>query len=229
MPVAGTPGQQAASLFGQADVNSGTLFGQAQGFQNPLASFFTNQMQNPQGLGATTLSQLLTQGGQSTAGALGGANRTATDLASRTGNLSAIPEITGMAGKAGMEQQSNMATALGIMNEKEKRAQQSQGVAGLSGLYGQDLGAAQGYAGLADKAIGTRIQASQAAHANLASDISDVGKVIGMATGGLGGVAGLMGGGGNMGSQLFSQAGGGAGADSLFSIPTEQSALPDQL
>jgi hypothetical protein len=128
--------QGAGSLISQGN----QLFNQSQNLQSSLSPFYQNLMNNPQGLGATTMNQMQTQSGQSVAGGVGAGRRTATDLASRTGNLSAIPSIIGATTKAGIGAQDSAVNNLNIKNAMEKLSQQQEGAAGLSGLFKQDQG-----------------------------------------------------------------------------------------
>ena len=190
MPGAGTPGQQASSLYGQADTQGGSLFGQSQEISPTLSGLYNQELTNPQGFGATTLAQMMTQNDESIAGGLGAAKQTATDLGARTGNTSAIPGIIASADKAGITQQSNATNSLSIQNAMEKMKQQDAGAAGLSGLYNTDLSGGLNAEGLADKAIGTRINANQVSDAQTDKLIS---AGLGAATGGLSGIAGGLG------------------------------------
>jgi hypothetical protein len=183
MPVAGTPGAQASSLYGQADTQGANLFGASQEIAPALSSLYSGELTNPQGFGATTLAQMLTQSDQSIAGGLGAARQTATDLGARTGNTAAIPGIVASADKAGISQHANDVNTLGIENAKEKMTQQQEGAAGLSSLYGTDLSGGLGAEGLADKAIGTRVEANTAAEAQfdkmLSTGLGAAGTVMG--------------------------------------------------
>jgi trimeric autotransporter adhesin len=204
MPVAGTPGAQASSLYGQADTQGANLFGASQEIAPALSSLYSGELTNPQGFGATTLAQMLTQSDQSVAGGLGAARQTATDLGARTGNTAAIPGIIGSADKAGITQHANAVNSLGIANANEKMAQQQQGAAGLSGLYNADLGAGLNAEGLADKAVNTRISANQQSQGQFDKLL---GAGLGAATGGLSSIAGGLGnldstGGSSVGEQI---------------------------
>ena len=161
MPVAGTPGAQASSLYGQADTQGGNLFSASQEIAPALSSLYSGELTNPQGFGATTLAQMLTQSDQSIAGGLGAARQTATDLGARTGNTAAIPGIIGSADKAGITQHANAVNSLGIANANEKMTQQQQGAAGLSGLYGEDLSSGAKYEDTANEALKTAETAQQ--------------------------------------------------------------------
>src|SRR5208282_1682934 len=118
--MAGSLSFQGQQLENTAANQGNTLFGQGQTAQNQLMPFYQNQMTNPQGLGATTIGQMLTRSGQSIGGAEGAARQTGTDLAARTGNTSAIPSIIGNTNKAGMVQQSNSANNIDIQNAMQK-------------------------------------------------------------------------------------------------------------
>ena len=130
--------QQGQQLENTAVNQGNTLFGQGQTAQNALTPYYQQQMNNPQGLGATTIQQMLTRSGQGIAGAEGAARQTGTDLAARTGNTSAIPSIVGSANKAGMIQQSNAGNNIAIQNAMQKLQQQQQGAAGMNSLFNTD-------------------------------------------------------------------------------------------
>lgn len=150
--MAGTIGLSSALASGSG-AQGGALFGQSQNIQSALTPFFQNEMYNPQGFGPTTLSEIMTQEGQGTAGALGAAKQSAMDLGARTGNLASIPQLIRAANKAGITQTSNLAGQLGIANANERMAQVGQGAAGLSGIMGQDLSGALGMYGVENNAI----------------------------------------------------------------------------
>ncbi len=134
-----SPGSLSSSLAGTSGAQGNALFGQSQNIQNALTPFFQNEMYNPQGFGPTTLSQIMTNEGQSTAGALGGARQGAMDMGARTGNLAAIPQLIGGANRAGITQMSDLSGNLGVQNANLRQQQVQQGAAGLSGIMGQDL------------------------------------------------------------------------------------------
>lgn len=136
--MAGPLSYQGQQLENTAINQGNTLFGQGQTAQNALTPFYQNEMTNPQGLGATTIGQMLTRSGQGIAGAEGAARQTGTDLAARTGNTSAIPSIIANTNKAGMIQQSNAGNNIAIQNAMEKLNQQQQGAAGMNSLFNTD-------------------------------------------------------------------------------------------
>lgn len=151
----------ASNLAITAGAQGSQLFGQGEGIQSTLTPFFQSELYNPQGLGAQTLSSMMTEEGQDVAGALGGARQTATNLASRTGNLAAIPSIIRSADKAGINQLSDLTSRLGIENAMAKMGQQSAGAAGLSGMMGEDISGSIGMYGQENQAIRNLIEASQ--------------------------------------------------------------------
>ena len=208
MPVAGTPGAQASSLYGQADTQGGNLFNSSQEIAPALSSLYNQEMTNPQGFGATTLAQMLTQSDQSIAGGLGAARQTATDLGARTGNTAAIPGIIGSADKAGIAQHANAVNSLGIANTNEKMAQQQQGAAGLSGLYGTDLASGAKYEDTANEALKTAETANENSFFGSQGMFGKLaGAAIGGATGGLGAIGSGLGnldqtGGSSFGEQI---------------------------
>jgi hypothetical protein len=153
-------GGLSGALAQQTNTQGGALFGQSQGIQNSLTPFFQNEMYNPQGFGPTTLSSIMTQEGQGTAGALGGARQSAMDIGARTGNLSAIPQLIGGANKAGVQQMSNLSGQLGIANANERMSQQQAGASGLSGIMGHDLAGSTAMYGQENEAI-KNLQAAQ--------------------------------------------------------------------
>ena len=97
-----------------ASTNSGIGQSYSEGYQGQggqIASselpFLQNELTNPQGFGQQDLSQMQTQGGQATAGALGAGKEAATLNASRTGNTAAVPGVIDNATRSAMQQQSN--------------------------------------------------------------------------------------------------------------------------
>jgi hypothetical protein len=153
----------AANLEGATAKQGQTLFDQSQGLQSTLKPFYQNEMTNPQGMGATTMAQMLTQSGQGVAGAAGAAKKTAMDMGARTGNTSAISSLVGGADKTGMQMQGDAANKIAVQNTQMKQQQQQQGAAGISDLMSGDVSHADAFENTANDAIKTRIQAQQAA------------------------------------------------------------------
>jgi hypothetical protein len=186
-----------ASGYATTAQGQGTgLFGQAQSTLPGLNAYYSNMMKNPQGLGATTMDQLLTQAGQATAGATGGAARTAQDLAARTGNVSAIPAAIAGANKAGMTNLTNAALNLSTKNAMDKLQQQQTGAEGLAGLFGKELSGASSFEDLANKELGTELSADEqkqaAEQAGLKNLTSIASSAIGAIPGNPGGAGDIM-------------------------------------
>lgn len=152
---------QSGAQYGTLTGEAGNLFSQGQADQSLLSPFFRNEMTNPQGLGATTMSQLLTQSGQSVAGGAGAQKQRALDIGARTGNTAAIPGIINSAGKGGMVAQGNNSLNLGIQNAMLKQQQQQQGAAGLGGLFKEDTGSSLEASNLANSAFQNLMKSKQ--------------------------------------------------------------------
>lgn len=118
-----------------------------------LFPFLSGEINNPQGFGTQALDQMITQGGESAAGATGAAGEEASLLGSRTGNTAAAPAIIGATARNAAKQQSNNVLGADIANAREKVAQQQAGAAGLGNLYGTDVSAALKALGLADNSL----------------------------------------------------------------------------
>jgi len=198
--------QGATDLFNTTKGQGGTLFGQSQGISSLLTPFFSNMLKNPQGIGATAQSQLLTQAGQSTAGGLGAARQRALDIGARTGNTASIPSLIASADKTGMTNMSNTTNDLALKNVMEKLNQQKEGASGLSSLFGQDLSGAHGFEGLSGDALKTELSAIGQKNAAANQGISNIMKMGSMALGGLGNLD--MAGGSSPMEQLMNFAGG---------------------
>lgn len=172
--MAGSLSFQAQQLENTAVGQGNTLFGQGQAAQSALQPFYQGEMTNPQGIGATTMGQMLARSGQGIAGAESAARQTGTDLAARTGNTAAIPSIVGNVNKAGMVQQSTAANDIAIKNAMEKLQQQQSGAAGMSSLFGTDVKGALEAGGLATGDINAAIKAKQVQDAEKQSIFKDI-------------------------------------------------------
>lgn len=198
--------RQAGDLEG-TNANMGkSLFGQSQGISGLLSPYYSNMMTNPQGLGATALSQQLTQSGQGISGAGGAARERALDIGARTGNTASIPAAISSANKAGMVQQSNNTNNLALQNAMLKQKQQQQGAEGLSGLFGTDL---SGSLKANDNAINALSPELSAIGQKNAAEQKGISNIMGMASGVMGGLGNLdMTGGSSPFEQLMNFAGG---------------------
>lgn len=143
-----------------AQTNQGIARNYSEGYQGAggsLAStevpFLTNELADPQGFGQPALTQMQTQGGQATAGALGAGKEAALLNASRTGNTAAIPGVIDQTTRNAMQQQSNNVLSTDIANQEAKLQQQQEASSGLEKMYGTDVSAALQSLGLSNSAI----------------------------------------------------------------------------
>jgi hypothetical protein len=175
----------AGGLESTASNNANTLFGQSQGLGGELSNYYNQQLQNPQGLGATTLSQMMTQAGQGASGASGTARQGAFDMAARTGNTAALPAAISSANKQGMSNMSNTQNNLAMQNTMQKLNQQQQGAAGLSSLFGQDLSGSMKFGENANSALNTQLSADEQKQAAEQKGLSNMMSLAGGVMGGL--------------------------------------------
>lgn len=162
-----------------SDQAAATTYGNnAAGVNSQLTPFLESELTNPQGYGQQTLSQMQTQGGQATSGALGAGKEAATLAASRTGNPSAVPGIIDATTRDAMRQQSNNVLGIDTQNADLKQKQQQAGAAGLNSLYGTDVSAALKSLGLEDESINAWTQGRTAVDQAQQNIFNDVNKVL---------------------------------------------------
>jgi hypothetical protein len=177
-----------SNMAAETGGNANLLFGQGSGIQQTLTPFFQNELYNPQGFGAKTLSSMLTADSEATAGGMGAARQSAQDMAARTGNLAAIPSIERSANATGINTLTDLTNRLGMENTMEKMSQQQQGAAGLSSIMGADYGASTGMYQQENDAIKNLISASNSTFGHeLGAGIAGA---IPAAAGGFGGMLG---------------------------------------
>jgi hypothetical protein len=143
----------AQSATGQGKQLEGLYTNEATGLGNEITPFLQNELNNPQGYGAQTLSQMQTAGGQAVSGATGAAGEQAQLQASRTGNPAATAGVIDATARNAMTQQSNNALNINQQNALLKQKQQQAGASGLESLYGQDVNAGLKSLGLEDESI----------------------------------------------------------------------------
>jgi hypothetical protein len=181
-----TPVVNAASNNATADQGQGTsLFNQGQNINNLLTPFYQQQLTNPQGIGATALSQQLTQAGESTGGALGAERQHAMDIGARTGNTAAIPSMIAGANKTGMTNMTDLTNNLALKNTMMKMNQQQQAGSALSGLLGTDISGAHGFESNANTALNTDLSATAQKNQAANQGMSNIMKLAGGVMGGL--------------------------------------------
>ena len=172
---------QLGNLAGTNMTQGGALYGQGQGIQSMLTPFLTQNLTNPQGFGANTISQMITQAGQGAAGATGAADKTAMDLGARTGNTAAIPSMIAASQKAGAKTTADATNNVMIQNMMQKLSQQSNAASGLSKLFDTDLSASGNAYKNAGDVLGTKLKADQASNTSALGGLSSI---LGMAQSG---------------------------------------------
>lgn len=145
--------------------------------RSQLFPFLTNEVNNPQGYGASDISRMETAGGQSVSGSAGAATEGANLLASRTGNTAAVPGIIDATARSGMAQQSD--NALNILNNNAmlKQKQQQAGAGGMESLYQTDTGNALKALGLGNEAINSWTNADNSTSNTIKNAFDDFGTV----------------------------------------------------
>jgi len=132
---------QAKQTFGQASGVAGTTGANANSIFGPLYQQYFNEATNPTGFGEPAKAKMNTAVQQSTGGSTAGAVGSGNLMAARTRNRGGFQIANNEAAREG--RQRNSEAALGIENEdaRLKEAQRQEGMAGESGLYGQNLNA----------------------------------------------------------------------------------------
>lgn len=175
----------AQQAYGADAASAGQYNTAATGVSGQLTPFLENELNNPQGFGQQGLSQLQTQAGQATAGALGAGKEAALLNASRTGNASSVPGVIDATTRGAMQQQSNNVLGTNLANDELKQKQQQAGASGLQDLYGTDVGAALKSLGLEDESINAWTSGREAVNKSNQDIFNDVYKVAGTAAAGM--------------------------------------------
>jgi hypothetical protein len=105
---------------------------QAYGTANPI---YTQMATNPQGYTPQEKANMVTQGAQSLGGSQAGAVGQANLMAARTGNVGGYAPAIDASARGSMRQQSDNTLGVDTQDAALKRAQQSQGLSGLNGIY----------------------------------------------------------------------------------------------
>lgn len=146
---------QGGSLFNTGVNNTNQLF-------NQLEPEFQAEVTNPTGIGPSGLAAENTAAQQSTGGAVSGAVGQGNLMAARTRNKGAFAPAADEAAREGMRQNSQIATEITAKNEDLKQKQQQEGLAGLSGLYGQNMSEILGALGAENSSLGQETGATNA-------------------------------------------------------------------
>lgn len=167
----------ALNQYGREGSFADTMNTRGAGDYSTIDPFLTNELTNPQGFGADTIAQMLTQGGQAVSGATGAAKEAATLNASRTGNAAAIPGIIDATARNAMKQGSDNALNVNIKNALLKNEQQQDAAKGLEALYGEDVGSALRAMGLQNESLNAGTGASRAANENIWGPVKTIGSL----------------------------------------------------
>lgn len=138
---------QGASLFNTGVSNATQLF-------NSLEPEFQAEISNPTGYGPSGLAAMNTAAQQSTGGSVAGAVGQGNLTAARTRNAGGFKTALDESAREGMRRNSQLATEITGQNEKLKQEQSSEGLRGLSGLYGQNMSEILGALGAENNALG---------------------------------------------------------------------------
>ena len=129
---------QANQAFSQAQGTSNTLGGEAQGIQENLTPFLTQEMLHPQGIGQTGLAAKTAAAeagaGGANSGLMGQANQRASVSRNAGGFSAALDEAAREREKA----EAGSSEGIQAGNEQLKQEQMQQGAGGLGKMYGVD-------------------------------------------------------------------------------------------
>jgi hypothetical protein len=161
---------------------------------NPLHTFFTNELNNPQGFSPQDLSSMTTASNQTLGGSNAGAVGGLATLAARTGNAAGLATAQDQSARNNAKIASGNALDIQGKNAELKQKQQQSGAQGLSSLYGENLTDSLKSLGLSDEAINTWLKGAN----ETSGDISKItAEIAGGLSGGAGGVAAAANGGTN--------------------------------
>ena len=193
-PVELAKGDTAAEQMAlQNDQNANALSQQYQqqsmAEQQQILPFLTQEMNNPQGFGQTGVNEMMTAGGEATAGNLGNSIEQANLRASRTGNPSSSASIIDAASRAGGAQLSNNALNVNLSNLDKKLQQQQSGEQGIAALSGGNIQEALSALGLSNQSANSYNTAYGTEGANwftpVLQGIGALGQGVGAAAGGI--------------------------------------------
>lgn len=132
---------------------SGTYANRATGNSNVLTPTLNQMATNPQGFSPQTMANMKTAAMQTAGGGNAATVGGAMQQAARTNNAGAYDPTIAQAGHDASTQLSD--AALGIQNKNAmlQQQQQSEGLSGLEGMYGENTGAAQNALGLSNQSL----------------------------------------------------------------------------
>lgn len=124
-----------------------------------MAPSLTEQFKNPQGFSDKDLAAMNTASQQSIGGSVAGTVGQGNLEAARTRNAGGFTEALDEAARSGQRQNSQNAVGIAANNALEKEKNKNIALAGLTGIYGQNVGATLGALGLSNQALGVANQA----------------------------------------------------------------------
>jgi hypothetical protein len=130
--------------LGAAQTASGTAAGYggaAQGVASTLVPEYTQEAKNPTGINPTDLNAMQVASQTGAGGAAGALMGTATDQAARSRNSGALAGTLDQIARNKTQAAAGGNLAIQNMNTQEKLRQKQEGLKGLEGLYGTDVGA----------------------------------------------------------------------------------------
>jgi hypothetical protein len=130
--------------LGAAQTASGTAAGYggaAQGIGSTLVPQYTQEATNPTGINPTDLNAMQVASQTGAGGAAGSLMGTATDQAARSRNSGALAGTLDQISRNKTQAAAGGNLAIQNMNTQEKLRQKQEGLKGLEGLYGTDVGA----------------------------------------------------------------------------------------
>lgn len=144
-----------------AQTLSSSLTGRAGDMYSVLAPTLTRMATNPQGFSQGDINNMNTAALQSTAGAAAGQTGAALQRSAATNNAGASTGLVSAANQDATRALSD--AALGVQNRNAllKEQQRQEGLSGLEGLYGENIGGGENALGLSNNALQVRNQANQ--------------------------------------------------------------------
>ena len=128
------------------------LYGTNAAQANPVG-MLTAEAVNPSGYSPTQMAAQTTAAEQTAGGANAGATGGALLRAARTRNAGAAPAAIGASNRAAGEDLSQVNAGIQSKNADLQQKQRQQGISGLEGLYGENVGAGEQALGLSTGAI----------------------------------------------------------------------------
>lgn len=142
--------------------SEGTRYGSlGAGTRSTLEPELRREATSPTGFMPEDLNAMLVAGEQGAGGATGALSEEANLGAARSRNTGALSGVLGELARGKTRQLSENALGVQSMNAREKMRQKSEGLHGLEGLYGTDVGASLKEQGLVPEDIDAMLKANQ--------------------------------------------------------------------